>query len=101
LAASSAPRKNAANVRGVNFIEHLVQDLRFAVRMLRKSPGLTSVAILTTALGIAANVIVFSVVDALFLRSVPAKNPEGLVRILAPENDGEGASAFPNSLTYE
>ena len=50
---------------------------------------------LTTALGIAANVTVFSVVDALFLRSVPAKNPERLVRIQAPENDGGGYFSVP------
>src|SRR5437870_8658345 len=73
-----------------SFVATCWQDLRFAARILRKSPGFTVVAVLTTALGIAANVTVFSVVDALFLRSVPAKNPERLVRILVPENDGGG-----------
>ena len=78
-----------------SFVETLWQDLRYGARMLRKNPGLTSVAVLTTALGIAANVTVFSVVDALFLRSVPAKNPERLVRIQAPENDGGGYFSVP------
>ncbi len=78
-----------------SFVETLWQDLRYGARMLRKNPGLTSVAVLTTALGIAANVTVFSVVDALFLRSVPAKNPERLVRIQAPENDGGGDFSVP------
>ena len=78
-----------------SFVETLWQDLRFAARILGKNPGLTLVAVLTTALGIAANVTVFSVVDALFLRSVPAKNPERLVRILAPENDGGGSFSVP------
>jgi predicted permease len=78
-----------------SFVETCWQDLRFAARILRKNPGLTFVAVLTMALGIAANVTVFSVVDALFLRSVPAKNPERLVRILAPENDGGGAFSVP------
>jgi predicted permease len=80
---------------GVNFVENLIQDLRYGLRMLRKNPGLTFVAVLTTALGIAANVTAFSVVDTLFLRSVPAKNPERLVRILAPENDGGGYFSVP------
>ena len=88
-------KEECRDARGVNFVESLVQDLRFAARILRKNPGLTFVAVLTTALGIAANVTVFSVVDALFLRSVPAKNPERLVRILAPENDGGGYFSVP------
>jgi hypothetical protein len=82
-----------------SLVETSWQDLGFAARVLRKSPGFTCVAVLTTALGIAANVTVFSVVDALFLRSVPAKNPERLVRILAPENDGEGYFSVPE-FTY-
>jgi len=78
-----------------SFVQTCWQDLRFAARMLRKNPGLTFVAVLTIAIGIAANVTVFSVVDALFLRSVPARNPDRLVRILAPENDGEGFFSLP------
>ncbi len=81
--------------RWESFVETCWQDLRFAARILRKNPGLTLVAVLTAALGIAANVTVFSVIDGLFLRSVPAKNPERLVRIVAPENDGEGLFSIP------
>ncbi|HEX8766135.1 MAG TPA: ABC transporter permease, partial [Candidatus Acidoferrum sp.] len=81
--------------RWESVVETCWQDLRFAARILRKNPGLTLVAVLTAALGIAANVTVFSVIDGLFLRSVPAKNPERLVRIVAPENDGEGLFSIP------
>ncbi len=83
------------SARWESFVENCWQDLRFAARILRKNPGLTFAAVLTAALGIAANVTVFSVVDALFLRSVPAKNPERLVRILAPENNGGGVFSVP------
>jgi predicted permease len=73
----------------------LLQDVRYALGRLWKSPGFTGIAVLTIAIGIAANVSVFSFSDALFLRNVPAKDPEGLVRILAPEIDGEGLFSYP------
>ena len=88
-------KEECREARGVTFIDSILQDLRYGLRLLRKNPGLTFLAVLTTSLGIAANVTVFSIVDALFLRSVPAKNPERLVRILAPENDGGGYFSIP------
>jgi predicted permease len=85
--------------RSIPDMAHLWQDVRFALRTLRKSPVFVVVAVLSLALGIGANTAIFSLVDQILLRLLPVKDPEQLV-LLWGRGDHYGSNNGPNKLSY-
>ena len=81
-------------VRAGRFLEDFARDIRFAFRTLAKSPGFTTVAVLTLALGIGANTAIFQLLDAVRLRSLPVPNPHELAEVrIVGGNHGMGLNA--------
>jgi putative ABC transport system permease protein len=86
-----------------NMLGNLWQDLNYGLRLIRKNPGFSAVVVLTLAVGIGANTAIFSVVNAVMLRSLPFKDPDRLVR-LNESNPERGWPTFavshPNFLDW-
>jgi len=74
-------KQKCRDARRVNWMHDFFHDLRFGLRILRKSPGFTAVAVLSIALGIGANTAIFSVIQALLLRWLPVPNPQELLQV--------------------
>lgn len=81
--------------RGTGWLDRLMQDLRYALRTLRRKPGFTLAAILSLALGIGANTAVFSVMNTLLLTKLPVRDPDGLYQLIATRRTGSS-----NSVSY-
>jgi putative ABC transport system permease protein len=91
------------DARGFPWLASCLRDLRFALRMMGRNPGFTAASVLTLALGIGANTAIFSLMDAVMLRSLPVKDP-GELQLLAmrsPRDDGEPNPIFTNPLWEE
>src|SRR5881409_635935 len=79
-------KEESSRAHGVSLIESAVQDLRYAVRLLAKSPGFTAAVVLSLALGIGANTAIFTLIDAVMWRMLPVKEPQSLLLVGRTEN---------------
>ena len=95
MGATTQNMEECRSMRSLDFVEQVVQDLRYAVRALLKAPMFTAVAVLSLALGIGANTAVFSVMDVLLLRPLPVRNPS---RLALMNLSGKAGPRY--SLTY-
>src|SRR5215471_3648732 len=77
----------------LRWLDDFAHDLRYAARLLRRSPGFTLTAVLSLVLGIGANTTVFSVLNALVLKALPVAEPE---RVHFVNNSGKPSQSFPN-----
>ncbi|HUH63808.1 MAG TPA: ABC transporter permease [Terracidiphilus sp.] len=84
----TALREKSQAAWGWTWLESLVQDTIYGVRAMLHSPGITAVALLSLALGIGANTAVFSLIDAILLRSLPVRDPGRLVALGDPRDSG-------------
>jgi len=100
-------KEHCRDVRGTRWVEDLLQDARYALRMLRKNPGFTTVALLTLALGTGATTVMFAVVDGVLLKPLPFPEASRLVGVNSRSNEwntkafGKENVAYPDLLDCE
>jgi hypothetical protein len=96
-------KERSRDARGLRWIEDMWQDLRFGARMLLSKPGFTLIAVITLALGIGANSVIFSFFNGVLLRPLPFERPDRLVLLDEVATNREGVSlgvSWPNYLDW-
>jgi predicted permease len=94
-------KEESRDGRGISLLETGLRDLQYGVRVLRKSPGFTLVAVLSLALGVGANTAIFQLLDAIRLRSLPVRSPQELAQVrVADVSHARGSLSDENAVTY-
>jgi predicted permease len=94
LGSLDARKEECREALGLRLLDEVSGDVRYAVRLLRRTPAFTTIAILCLALGIGANTAIFTLVDAALLRTLPVVEPERLVVVQSLNQRGQGGSSF-------
>jgi putative ABC transport system permease protein len=95
-------KENYRERRGLAWLDSLIPDIRFGLRMLGKNPGFTVIAILTLALGIGANTAIYSVIDGVLLNPIPYPQPNRIVSVYTTWPSYEHAAfSYPNFLDLQ
>ncbi len=100
LGGVSQLKEQCRDARGLNPVENLAQDGRYGLRMLRRNPAFSAVAILSLALGIGANTAIFTLIHALILKPLPVARPQELVRIVLQTPRGPQGSLSYYALEF-
>ncbi|HEY3744314.1 MAG TPA: ABC transporter permease [Bryobacteraceae bacterium] len=93
-------REESRDARLTRFVDGTIQDLRYALRLMVKSPGFTATIVVSLGLAIGANTAVFSILDAALLRPLPVADPERLISLSAPGITDPGADPSPERLAF-
>ncbi|HEY5927380.1 MAG TPA: ABC transporter permease [Kofleriaceae bacterium] len=102
LGGVAAVKQDAREARGVQVLDDVAADVRYGVRVLRKAPAFTVVAVLTLALGIGANTAMFSLVNTVLLHPLPYAEADQLVRVHARTDAfPRGSISYPNFLDWQ
>ena len=92
-------KEECRQARGLRFVDELRQDVRYAIRSMRKAPGFTAAAVISIALGIGANTAIFTLMDAVLLRAMPVKDPQQLYFLA--HDPGEKVNTSANYPMFE
>ena len=94
-------KEECRDARGVNFIETVLEDVRYGIRTLSKNPGFTAVAVLILGLGIGSNAAIFNTAEAILWRTLRVHDPQSLVRLIAVRQDHHESNYLPVELAEE